>query len=257
MPPRQNLFAVLALAVLLLIAFPLLVSIFGELPSAPSGSGAPPVIAGLPTPSASPTASATLTASLTASATPTLTTTPSDTPTPSPTPTVTPSVTPSSTPTPTNTATATPLPRVYLLPFVQVFAVGLAQPVGSTQVLMYDGGSDVFEVLSVQRDLMRMRTISGGMSFWTASGNISLTQPEPAQYDYSVKGRAARLTGSPFLACTYNDHPTLAFGACQQLGTVSSAVLNARVIAGTTQLYIAQINGVLEVISASALALVE
>jgi hypothetical protein len=260
MSPRRNLIAVAALAALLLLAFPLLVSMFGDLAeTAPSAGLTAPQAALAATPSLSPTTPVTPTTAPTI----TSTVTPSLTPTATETATFTPTTTPSSTPTPTSTPTftetptATPLPRVYLLPFIQVFAVGQAQPGNSTQVSMYDGGSDVFELLATEGKLARLESQDGGLTFWTASDNVSPVQPLPAQYDYSVKGRTARLSRSSILACAYNDRPTLAFGACQQLTNPSTAVLNARVIAGSTAMYIAQIDGALEVISATSVISVE
>jgi hypothetical protein len=256
--PRTSLIAALALIALLLLGFPLLISLFGSLENSLHASGlkvtpteSPPAATWTPTVASTPTPTPTTT--FTASPTPSPTATETATPTATPTPTTT----PSSTPTPTDTATATPLPQVYLLPFVQVFAVGHPEPGDSTQVLLYEGGSDVFEILGTEGDLSRLETQDGGLSFWTATDNVSPGQPLAAQYDYSVKGRTAKLSGSSVLACAYNDRPKLAFGACQQLNNASTAVLNARVIAGPTALYIAQINGALLVISANAVVSVE
>lgn len=116
---------------------------------------------------------------------------------------------------------------------------------------MYNGGADVFEVLANQGTFVRLQTPDASLSFWTASGNISAVQPPAAQYDYSVKGRTARLLVRSVFTCVYSDRPTLGFGPCQQLNNVSAAILNARVIAGGAPLYIAQIDGVLYVIPAS------
>lgn len=117
---------------------------------------------------------------------------------------------------------------------------------------MFDGGADIFQLLGGEGALSRLQTIDGVMNFWTESENVSPVQPPPAQYDYSVKGRIARLSGSRILACAYNDRPTSAFGACQQTAGVSTALLSARVVAGANTLYIAQINGALYVISANS-----
>jgi hypothetical protein len=245
MSSRRNLIAVIALAALLVLAFPLLVSMFGDLAGPVPSSGPSVTRIAL---AATPTTSATATS--TSTATPSVTPTPTETATF--TPTITPSFTPTltATPTPTATPTATPLPRVYLLPFVQVFAVGQSQLSSSTQVLMYEGGADVFELLATQGTFARLRILDGRINFWTASDNISPFQPPAAQFDYSVRGRTATLSTSSIFACAYNDRPTLAFGACLQLNNVSTAVLDARIIAGATTLYIAQINGVLYVIPA-------
>lgn len=251
MSPRANLAAVLALIALLALAFPLLVSILSDWTSfstpqlessAARATTAPPTASPAPTvlPTATPTASST--------------STPTFTPTATSTPTLTPTITPSPSPTSTDTPTATPFPRVYLLPFVQVFAVGQSQLSSSTQVLMYEGGADVFEVLTTQGTYTRLQTQDARVNLWTASGNVSPFQPPAAQYDYSVKGQTAKLTNESIFACAYNDRPTLAFGACEQLQHDSTAVLNARVTAGSTTLYVAQINGALYVIPASSVA---
>jgi hypothetical protein len=256
MSSRRSLVAVLALVALLLFAFPLLVSMFGDLAgTAPTDAQTVTRVTNLATLTLTPSVTATPTAAQTATST--ATSIPSLTPIPTATPTLTPTTTPSLTPTPTDTPTATPLPRVYLLPFVQVFAVGQPQPSNSTQVLMYDGGADVFEVLATQGRLTRLQTLDGGMNFWTSSDDVSPIQPLAAQYDYSVKGRTGKLFGYSIFSCSYNDHPTLAFGACQQVNNVSSVVLTARVIAGATPLYIVQINGALQVISANIVAPVQ
>lgn len=248
MSSRRNLIAVLALLALLALAFPLLVSIFGELvtansPSAPTKTKV--ALQLIPTSTATTTPTSTLTPSLTPTSTSTATATS--------TATFTPTSTPTSTPTATSTPTPTPRPRVYLAPFVQVFAVGQPQPTNSSQVLMYSGGADVFEVSATQGTFVRLQTLDGNLSFWTASGNISAVQPPAAQYDYSVRGRTARLSTASVFACVYDDRPTLAFGPCQQLNNISTAILNARVTAGGSPFYIALINGVLYVIPANAI----
>lgn len=139
------------------------------------------------------------------------------------------------------------------MPFVQVFAVGQTQLSSSTQVLMYEGGADIFEVLATQGTFTRLQTLDRALNLWTGSSNISPFQPPAAQYDYSVKGQTAKLSGTSVFACAYNERPTLAFGACQQLANVTTAVLNARVVAGSTVLFIAEINNALFVVPASAI----
>lgn len=256
---HRNLLAILALVVLVILPFPLLASFFADL--APS---APPIgpsvtlvpVALIPTriEELSPTATFTSSATLTTTAS----TTPSPTSTSTLTATATSTFTPTSTPTPTATETATdtptptPLPRTYLFPFVQVFAVGQAQLKSSSQVLMYEGGADTFEILTTQGTSVRLQTADGSMNFWTSASNASSVQPPPAQYDYSVKGQTEKLASSSIFACSYNDRPVRAFGVCQQLNKVSTTILNARVIVGPGALYIAQINGGLYVIPSSA-----
>jgi hypothetical protein len=252
MSSHRQLIASVALLALLLLAFPLLVSIFADLEgtspveSQTQAAASPPRIE-------APTASSTATSTVTPSLTPTSTATPTLTPSLTPSPTPTPSLTPTSTATPT----PTPLPRVYLFPFVQVFSMGQPQPSSSTQVLMYDGGTDVFEVLATQGTFTRAQTLDGSLTFWTASTNASPVQPPAAIYDYSFRGRTAKLSQSSVFACAYNESPTVAFGACKQLNNSSTVVLVAHLIAGTNPLYIARINGAAYVISETAVASVQ
>ncbi len=256
MSRSRNRLIVLALLALLVLAFPLLSSVLGDLfvKSAPAVSTAPMVqVAQL---------TATLTNTASASSTPSTTMTPSATstrivtrvPTATPTSTAAPSFTPTPTFTPTLTPTATPRPQVYLAPFVQVFALGQAQPSNSTQVLMYQGGTDIFQIIARQGTFVRLQTLDASLNFWTAAENISITSPLAAQYDYGMRGKQARLTSSSVFACAYNNNPTLAFGACAQLQNVSSATLVARINAGASSLYLAQMNGTQYVIPSSAVA---
>lgn len=202
----------------------------------------PPVALATPPP---PTGAAT--AQLTATPTGTSTPRPTATPTLSPTASITasPTATPSLTPSPTATITASPTarPRVYLAPFSQVFAVGQAQPNNSSQVLMYEGNNDVFEALGTQGAFTQLQTLDGGMNFWTATTSVLSAQPPPPQYDYSVRGKTAKLYPSSIFACAHNDRPTLAFGICQSLNGMSTAILVARISAGGTTLYLAEISG--------------
>lgn len=251
MSPRRSLIAVLALIVLLALAFPLLVSLFGDLDVPAQGNPpAPSALALAATPTQTPAATSTPTLTATASATATATPTATATNTPTFTPTNTSTITPSLTPTSTSTPTPTPLPRVYLLPFVQVFAVGQSQLSSSTQVLMYEGGADVFEVLATQGTFSRLQTVDGKMNLWTASSNVSPFKPPAAQPDRNVQGQLVRLASPNISACTYNDRPVLAFGVCQQLNDLSTAILAERVTTGSAVLYIAEIRGQLFVIRA-------
>ncbi len=224
MNSRRSLIAVLALLALLLIAFPVFGSISSDV---------------FRQPTATPTSTRT--------ATPTATFTPTSTPTA----TATWTPTPTFTPTATSTPTPLPRPRVYLLPFVQVFAVGEPHPTNSAQVLMYEGGTDVFELIAVEGALARLQTLDGSVNFWTGGSSLSTVPPPAAQYDYGVRGKTARLAGSSVFACTYSSQPALAFGTCQQLFSVSIATLEAHITTGTTSLYLADINGVRYLISAS------
>ncbi len=226
MAQRRNLIIVLALAALALVALVLIGSLLSDLP-------APSTIA-LATPTV-------------ITVTPTLL--PTGTPTPlstfTPTATLLPTVVPSPTPLPTSTPTVGPTarPRIYLSPFSQVFAVGQGQPNNSTQVLMYEGSTDPFEILGVQGPFTQLQTVDGGMNFWTATSSIVPTPRPPPQYDYSVRGKKASLFPAGLFACAHNDRPNLAFGSCQSLSGVSTANLIARVTVGGTSLYLAEIGG--------------
>jgi hypothetical protein len=248
MDSPRNLISTLALVVLLLLAFPLLVSLFGNVFQAaptPTPTSVPPT--------ATPTATwAAPTATATATSTPTATLTATATLSPTATSTLTPTWTPTATPTPALTPTGTPPARVYLLPFVQVFAIGQAQPSASTQVEMYEGGTDVFEVMTTEGALVRLQTPDGTLNFWTASSNISTAPPLAAQYDYSVRGKTARLASSTVFACAYSNSPTLPFGACQQLTNVSTVQLIAKITSGTFSLYLADFGGMQYVIPSNA-----
>ncbi len=195
--------------------------------------------------------------------TPTATSTPTNTPTSTstltPTPTFTPTATPTLTATPTATWTPspTPRPRLYLLPFTQVFAVGQSQPTSSTQVLMYEGGNDQFEVLSTEGPFTRLQTLDGGMNFWIATTSAATVPPSPAQYDYGVRGHTATLIPAALFACAHNDRPTLAFGACQLLNNVTSVTLVARITSGSASLYLAQIGGAQYLISTTSVVSIQ
>lgn len=261
MSSRRSLIAVLALVGLLLLAFPLLGSLMSDLLGA---APAAPAVA-LTTPSVGPgdTSTAAITPTIAPTLSPitftpvpptaTLTPTPTATPTltPTETPTATPTLTPTLTPTSTLTPTPTPRPQVYLQPFVQVFAVGQPQPSASTQVMMYEGGNDLFEVLATEGQLARLQSLDGSINFWTAIGNSSTTPPPAPQYDDSVRGMQVRLASTSLFACAYSNRSTLAFGACQQLNNLTTATLRTRIIVRNYILYIAEIGGVQYIISGS------
>ncbi len=254
MESRRSTIALVSLIALALVAFPLLVSLFGGL------LGPLPQIAFQPSSTPSPTPAATATITLTPS--PTATASPSPTPLPSetptstltPTPTATATATETPTSTPTWTPTATPRPRVYLQPYVQVFAVNQDQPNVSTQVLMYEGGNDIFEVLETQGSLTRLQSPTD--NFWTASSNISTTPPPPAQYDYSVQGLTARPIGDSLFACGFITPHPYAFGPCQTLTGVTVVTLQQRIQARQSTLYLFLWNGVQYDASASDLQII-
>ena len=226
---RRDLIAAISLLVLLLIAFPLLSSILGNW-SAPQAMIAQ-----------SPTRTPTITAP---AATPTITPTETETPQPTLTDTATATATFAPTATPTNTPTATPLARVYLLPFRQVFAVGQTQPSTSTPILLYENGSDVFQVIGRQSSFVRLQTLDARLNFWTAAENTSPMPPAAPQYDFTVRGKTVRLTGATGLACLHEGNAIPPLSPCQPLASVSTATLTARITAGlSTSLYLADING--------------
>ncbi len=232
MSQRRNLITVLALAALLLVALVLIGSLLSDLPTPSTiALATPSVITVIPTspPTDTPTPLPTYTPTATPTATATLA--PTFSPCPTPLPTWTPTVAP------------TARPRIYLAPFSQVFALGQAQPSNSTQVLMYEGNNDPFEVLGVQGPFTQLQTVDGGMNFWTATTGVLVAPQPPPQYDYGVRGRTAKLFPGSVFACARNDRPALAFGTCQTLNGVSSAILVARVTAGGTVLYLAEIGG--------------
>ncbi|MGB8643857.1 MAG: hypothetical protein WCF84_01345 [Anaerolineae bacterium] len=236
MSSRRNIIVVVILVVLLLLAFPLIGSLLSDL--AGTGGGIAMPFLAPPTPTSTATATRTTTPTLTSTPTTTFTSTPTRTPTATPTATWTPS--------------PTPRPRVYLLAFTQLFALGQSQPGNSTQVLMYEGGNDLFEVLSTEGPFTRLQTLDGGMNFWIATTNLGSSPPPPAQYDYGVRGHTATLLPAALFACAHNDRPTLAFGVCQTLTDVTSVTLVARITSGSTSLYLAQIGGVQYLIPATA-----
>jgi hypothetical protein len=107
--------------------------------------------------------------------------------------------------------------------------------------MMYEGGTVVFEVLETAGAVTRLQTPDGALNFWTATSSISRTPPQAAQYDYSVRGRSAAIIVPTIFACAHSEQPTLAFGLCTQLNNVTTATLVARITAGSTMLYLAQI----------------
>ncbi|MBI4788620.1 MAG: hypothetical protein HY782_16430 [Chloroflexi bacterium] len=225
---RRDLIAAISLLVLLLIAFPVLGSILGNwfapnLATARIATQTPTI-----SPTARPTETDTPEPTLTATATATET--------------LTPIARPTSTPTPT--PPATPLARLYLIPFRQVFAVGQSQPLTSTPVLLYENGSDVFYIVGQQSNFVRLQTLDGRMNFWTRAENTSATPPQAPQYDFTVRGKTARLGVTDGLACLHEGNLIPPLSPCQPLSSFSTATLTARITSGfTTALYLAEING--------------
>ena len=62
--------------------------------------------------------------------------------------------------------------RVFLLPFRQVFAIGLAEPITRTTFLLYENGTDVFKMIDQRGAYTRLQTLDAKMNFWTASENV-------------------------------------------------------------------------------------
>ncbi len=218
-PQRRDLIAAVSLLVLLLIALPLIGSLltnwFAPNPAASQGAlsttGTPTVIPTSPiTPTAQPTATATL----------------------SPTPTTVP-VTPS----------ATEPARVYLIPFRQVFAIGSTQPTPVTPTLLYENGSDVFQVVDRQATFVRLQTMDGRVNFWTDVNSITQTPPQSPQYDFSVRGKTAQLANAAGLACVHEVNSSPPFSICQPLSNFSTATLTARIFSSANMLYLADIDG--------------
>ena len=167
---------------------------------------------------------------------------PTLTPTETPTATNTPTLAPPSTVAQGETPTITPLPRVYLLALRRVFSVGQAQPQTDAPFLLYEGGSDQFQMIGQQGTNVRLQTLDGRMNFWTARENISTIPPVAAEYDYSVRGKTARLASSGFV-CLRSEMPAPVFSICQPQPGLSSARVIAKMAAGHIVFYLVEING--------------
>ncbi len=165
-------------------------------------------------------------------------------------PTLTPTETPSATHTPTVAPTFAPtdtppitlLPRVYLLPLRRAFSVGHAQPQTDAPFLLYEDGSDQFQMIGQQGANVRLQTLDGRMNFWTARENISTIPPVAAEYDYSARGKTARLVPSGFV-CLHSEMPAPVFSICQPQPGFSSARVIAKITAGHIVFYLVEING--------------
>ena len=205
----RDLIAVLALCAIFALVCPLLGSLLG---------GANPATLG----------------AFSARATPTLT------PTETRTVTLTPTTTPP--PPPTEMPVATPLPRVYLLPLRRVFSIGQTSPQTDAPFLLYETGSDLFQLLGQQGANVRLQTLDGRMNFWTARENISTIPPVAAEYDYSGRDKTARLASSGFV-CLHSEMPAPVFSICQPQPGLSSARLIAKITAGHIVFYLVEFNG--------------
>jgi hypothetical protein len=143
----------------------------------------------------------------------------------------------------TPAAPPTLAPRAYLLPFRQVFAIGLAEPITRTTFLLYENGTDVFQMIDQRGANTRLQTLDAKMNFWTASENVSLTPPASAQYDLSGRGKTLRLIPATGYACLHEDAPPPLFSVCQSLPNFSSARLSGKMTSGTVTIYLVEIDG--------------
>jgi len=138
--------------------------------------------------------------------------------------------------------TSTPAPRVYLLPFRQVFAIGQSRPITPSAFLLYENGTDVFQLIEQQGAFARLQTLDGKLSFWTPADNVSTTAPAAAQYDFSGRGKTIRLIPSTGYACLHEDAPPPTFSTCQPLPNFSSAKLTAKITSGSVIMYLVEID---------------
>jgi hypothetical protein len=133
--------------------------------------------------------------------------------------------------------------RAYLLPFRQVFAIGLAEPITRTTFLLYENGTDVFQVIGQRGAYTRLQTLDAKMNFWTGSENVSLTPTASAQYDLSERNKVLRLIPATGYACLHEDAPPPLFSTCQPLPNFSSARLSGKMTSGSVVVYLVEIDG--------------
>ena len=138
--------------------------------------------------------------------------------------------------------TSTPAPRAYLLPFRQVFAIGQSRPITPSAFLLYENGTDAFQLIGQQGTFARLQTLDGKLSFWTATENVSMTSPAAALYDFSGRGKTIRLIPSTGYACLHEDAPPPTFSTCQPLPNFSSAKLTAKITSGPVIMYLVEID---------------
>ena len=142
---------------------------------------------------------------------------------------------------PIETATPQSAARVYLVPFRQAFAIGLAQPITRTNFSLYENGTDVFQLVSKQGAYTRLQTLDGKLNFWTLAENVATTPPTSAQYDFSVGGKSVRLAPQISYACLHEDTPPPVFSVCQQLPNLANAKLVAKITSGAVTMYLIQV----------------
>jgi hypothetical protein len=133
--------------------------------------------------------------------------------------------------------------RAYLLPFRQVFAIGLAEPMTRTTFLLYENGTDVFQMIDQRGANTRLQTLDAKMNFWTATENVSLTPTASAQYDLSGRNKVLRLIPATGYACLHEDAPPPLFSTCQPLPNFSSARLSGKMTSGSVVVYLVEIDG--------------
>lgn len=218
-PEQRDRILILLLVILGLLAFPLLGSILTNQDAPVSTPAAlPSVAAGVPA-----------------------------TETPAPSPTLAPSTAAAAVPatsSPTVAAATPTLPaRVYLQPFRQVFTAEPTAGLYSAPSLLYENGSDVFQVMERQGNYLRVQTLNGARSLWTAEQNISLSPPSAPQYDFSVRGRKVQLAGAAGLACLHQGNASPPLDPCESLFGITNATLTARITSGPVSLYLADVNG--------------
>ncbi len=208
---------ILLLVILGLLAFPLL------------GSMLTPVTPPAVTPTELPSVTAVVAASV-----PTETSTPLPTDTATATTTVTPTL-PRATPT---------LPtRVYLQAFRLVYTANPSASLNSAPSLLYENGSDVFQVMERRGDYVRLQTLDGARTLWTAEQNISLSPPSAPQYDFSVRGRQVQLAGAAGLACQHKGSASPPLDPCDPLFGITNVTLTAHITSGPVSVYLADVNG--------------
>ncbi|MBI5650613.1 MAG: hypothetical protein HZC40_09245 [Chloroflexi bacterium] len=139
----------------------------------------------------------------------------------------------------------TPLPaRIFLLPLRQVFAVGETQPITPTRFLVYEGGTDVFQMIERRDSFVRLQTLDANFNFWTQSENVSLLPPLATQADFSARGTSARINGANGFACLQNVNASPPFATCQKPANLTRATLIARIVSDAVEFYLGEVEGV-------------
>ncbi len=137
----------------------------------------------------------------------------------------------------------TPLPaRVYLLPFRQVFGFGASAPLSTTQVSLYENGTDVFQRIGRQEMYTHVQTLDGAIHFWTLSDNLVFTPPNPAQYDFALRDKSARLDRNRGVGCLHSDNAIPPFSVCQSPAGLASGTIVARITTEGAEFYLIQAN---------------